>query len=97
MIDEDPDAELVARCLRGETEAFEPLVERYQRPLFNLAWRMLGQLDDAIADSRRALELTRDPLMTTAPLAHRSLGGAFMLRALCWVRPSSLFTCSWES
>lgn len=47
MIDEDPDAELVARCLRGETEAFEPLVERYQRPLFNLAWRMLGDREDA--------------------------------------------------
>jgi RNA polymerase sigma-70 factor (ECF subfamily) len=47
MIDEDPDAELVARCLRGETEAFEPLVERYQRPLFNLVWRMLGDREDA--------------------------------------------------
>ena len=47
MVDGDPDAELVARCLRGEVEAFEPLVLRYQRVLFNVAWRMLGDREDA--------------------------------------------------
>ncbi len=47
MVDGDPDAELVARCLRGEVEAFEPLVHRYQRALFNVAWRMLGDREDA--------------------------------------------------
>lgn len=47
MVDGDPDAELVARCLRGDVEAFEPLVLRYQKALFNVAWRMLGDREDA--------------------------------------------------
>jgi RNA polymerase sigma-70 factor, ECF subfamily len=47
MIDDGPDADLVARCLGGETEAFAPLVRRYQRVLFNVAWRMLGDREDA--------------------------------------------------
>jgi RNA polymerase sigma-70 factor (ECF subfamily) len=47
MVDGDPDAELVTRCLRGEVEAFAPLVLRYQRVLFNLAWRMLGDREEA--------------------------------------------------
>jgi RNA polymerase sigma-70 factor (ECF subfamily) len=47
MIDGEEDADLVARCLQGEVEAFEPLVIRYQRALFNVAWRMLGDREDA--------------------------------------------------
>jgi RNA polymerase sigma-70 factor (ECF subfamily) len=47
MVDGDPDTELVARCLRGDVAAFEPLVLRYQRPLFNVAWRMLGDREEA--------------------------------------------------
>jgi RNA polymerase sigma-70 factor (ECF subfamily) len=47
MVDGEEDADLVARCLRGEVEAFEPLVLRYQRVLFNVAWRMLGDREDA--------------------------------------------------
>jgi RNA polymerase sigma-70 factor (ECF subfamily) len=42
------DAVLVKRCLAGESAAFEPLVRRYQRVLFNVALRMLG--DYAAAD-----------------------------------------------
>jgi RNA polymerase sigma-70 factor (ECF subfamily) len=41
------DADLVARSLRGEPAAFETLVTRYQRVLFNVAHRMLGDYDDA--------------------------------------------------
>lgn len=41
------DAALVARCLDGETGAFEPLVARYERVLFNVALRMLGNYEDA--------------------------------------------------
>jgi RNA polymerase sigma-70 factor (ECF subfamily) len=47
MVDGDPDTELVARCLHGDVAAFEPLVLRYQRPLFNVAWRMLGDREEA--------------------------------------------------
>jgi RNA polymerase sigma-70 factor (ECF subfamily) len=41
------DADLVARSLRGESAAFETLVTRYQRVLFSVAHRMLGDYDDA--------------------------------------------------
>jgi ATP/maltotriose-dependent transcriptional regulator MalT/DNA-binding SARP family transcriptional activator len=43
-------------------------------------WRITGQLDSAIADSRRALSLTDDPSGLTAGLAHRSLGGSLAQR-----------------
>ena len=41
------DAELVRRCIQGDTAAFTPLVERYQRSLFTVALRMLGDADEA--------------------------------------------------
>jgi RNA polymerase sigma-70 factor (ECF subfamily) len=47
MVNGDEDADLVARCLQGDVEAFDPLVRRYQRALFNAAWRMLGNPEDA--------------------------------------------------
>jgi len=48
MVNGDPDdADLVSRCLGGDVQAFEPLVLRYQRVLFNVAWRMLGDREEA--------------------------------------------------
>ncbi len=41
------DAMLVAAVLRGDRGAFDGLVERYQRPANSLAWRLLGNADDA--------------------------------------------------
>jgi RNA polymerase sigma-70 factor (ECF subfamily) len=41
------DAALVARSLGGDTAAFGALVERYQRILYTVAFRMLGNQDDA--------------------------------------------------
>ena len=41
------DAAQIARCLAGEPDAFEPLVKRYQGPLFNVALRLLGRYDEA--------------------------------------------------
>src|SRR5262245_60282320 len=38
---------LITRCLAGESSAFEPIVEAYQRVLFNVALRMLGSREDA--------------------------------------------------
>jgi RNA polymerase sigma-70 factor (ECF subfamily) len=43
----DIDANLVARCRGGSTEAFGTLVERYERVVFNLALRMVRDRDDA--------------------------------------------------
>jgi RNA polymerase sigma-70 factor (ECF subfamily) len=38
---------LIERCLKGEVEAFRPLVHRYQRLAFSVALRMLGSRADA--------------------------------------------------
>lgn len=39
--------DLIQRCLDGDASAFEPLVERYHRPLFRVAARMLGDREEA--------------------------------------------------
>ena len=41
------DNELVRRCLAGNPEAFEVLVEKYQKQIFNVAYRMCQNYDDA--------------------------------------------------
>lgn len=47
MSGNENDAELVRRCLRGDEEAFRPLVEKYQGVLFNVAFRMVHDREDA--------------------------------------------------
>ena len=41
------DAAVVARCLTGQPDAYEVIVRRHQRGLFNVALRMLGNYEDA--------------------------------------------------
>ncbi len=41
------DQTLVRRYLEGERRAFEPLVERYQKTIYNVALRMANDPDDA--------------------------------------------------
>ncbi|MGE5449988.1 MAG: RNA polymerase sigma factor [Methanomassiliicoccales archaeon] len=41
------DEVLVARALEGDVVAFEELVVRYQRPVYAVCYRMLGQKEDA--------------------------------------------------
>jgi len=41
------DATLVCDCLGGDNAAFECLVRKYERPIYNLAYRMLKDRDDA--------------------------------------------------
>jgi RNA polymerase sigma-70 factor (ECF subfamily) len=41
------DRELVAACQRGEREAFDELVERYQRDIYRLCFRYVGNPEDA--------------------------------------------------
>ena len=47
MSQDETDAELVRRCLAGDPEAFRPLVEKYQRVLYNVAYRMVHDREDA--------------------------------------------------
>ena len=35
------------RCIKGDRQAFETLLIRYQRPVYNAAYRMLHSPDDA--------------------------------------------------
>ena len=44
---DDDDQRLVERCLNGDQEAFAELVVRYQRPIYHMAFRVLGNVEDA--------------------------------------------------
>jgi RNA polymerase sigma-70 factor (ECF subfamily) len=44
---EQTDADLVRQTLCGTTAAYNGLVQRYQRQVYNLAYRMLGNAEDA--------------------------------------------------
>lgn len=46
-LSDQEDLELVRRALRGETKAFETLVLKYQKTIYNLALRMANDGDDA--------------------------------------------------
>jgi RNA polymerase sigma-70 factor (ECF subfamily) len=43
----DDDAGFVARCQQGRTEEFAVLVRRHQKKMLNIAYRMIGDYDEA--------------------------------------------------
>ncbi len=43
----DEDAALVAQCREGNTDAFEQLVSRHQKRMLNIAWRVIGDYEEA--------------------------------------------------
>lgn len=43
----DRDAALIRDCKRGDRQALELLISRYERPIYNAAYRLLGNPDDA--------------------------------------------------
>jgi RNA polymerase sigma-70 factor, ECF subfamily len=46
-MDQKTDAEIVARVLNGDVQAYALLIEAYKGPVFNLAFRMTGSYSDA--------------------------------------------------
>jgi RNA polymerase sigma-70 factor (ECF subfamily) len=46
MVDRS-DTDLVKACLTGDTKAYEELVDRYKRQVFNVALRIISNYDDA--------------------------------------------------
>ena len=58
------DDQLVALAAGGDTDAFNQLVVRWERPIFALAYRVLGQEDDA-----------RDVCQEAFLRAYRAIGG----------------------
>ena len=43
----DDDRELVARCVQGDRDAFDILVEKYYKKIYNLAYRFVGDSEEA--------------------------------------------------
>jgi len=41
------DEDLVAQCLGGDTESFNTLIRRWERPIYALAYRVIGHEDEA--------------------------------------------------
>ena len=52
----DEDAALVKGCKRGDRRAMTQLISQYERPVFNAAFRILGNRDDA-ADATQTVFL----------------------------------------
>ena len=52
----DKDAALVKSCQLGDRRAMSQLVSKYERPVFNAAYRILGNMDDA-ADATQTVFL----------------------------------------
>jgi len=48
------DDEVVSSCLNGDTEAFGVLVRKYEKDIFNLAYRMTGNYDEACEVTQEA-------------------------------------------
>ena len=43
----DADRELIQNCMKGDRQAYEALLVKYEKPVFNAAYRMLHSSDDA--------------------------------------------------
>ena len=67
MPEPDEDVVSVARCLRGDAAAFEAIVNRYQRVLFSVAYRMLGNYEDALDATQTAFVRAYEHLDTFDP------------------------------
>ena len=46
-MDDQIDLEAVRQCLRGRVDAFEAIIIRYQKPVMNLAYRIVRNYEDA--------------------------------------------------
>ncbi len=50
----EADFEIVARCRKGDIEAFGVLVEKYQKKMLNVAYRMVGDYQEACEVTQEA-------------------------------------------
>ena len=63
----DDDAILVEACLRGDRNAFDELVDRYEGPLFSAAYRITGSVEDAMDATQNAFVNAYEKLHTFDP------------------------------
>jgi RNA polymerase sigma-70 factor (ECF subfamily) len=79
----DPDLELVRGAKKGDREDYEELVRRHQKRAFNVAYRVLGDYDEA-------LDITQDSFIQ----AYRSLDGFRMeARFSSWLLTITVNLC----
>ena len=67
-MDAEPDERLVARSRDGDLAAFNSLVERYERALFNLSYRLLGH-------QQAAEDATQEAFLSAFRAIHGFAGG----------------------
>jgi RNA polymerase sigma-70 factor (ECF subfamily) len=58
---------LVESCLRGDRNAFDKLVDRYEGPLFSAAFRITGSVEDAMDATQNAFVNAYEKLHTFDP------------------------------
>jgi RNA polymerase sigma-70 factor (ECF subfamily) len=63
----EDDAMLIEACLGGDRHAFDKLVDRYQGPLFNAAFRITGSIEDAMDATQSAFVNAYEKLHTFDP------------------------------
>lgn len=70
-MDQNSDYQVVASVLAGDTDAYAVLVKRYQKPIYNLMYRMTGSCEDA-------LDLAQETFIKAYESLHRfRVGGRF--------------------
>lgn len=69
-VHEPPDEELVLLSKNGDTDAFNRLVDRYERPVYNLCFRLLG-------DRSAAEDATQEAFLSAYRALPRFEGGSF--------------------
>ena len=67
MTRDEHDTMLVQACLQGDRSAFDELVDRYQRALYNAAYRITGSVDDAMDVTQSAFVAAYEKLHTFDP------------------------------
>jgi len=67
MTDADDDLVSVARCLQGDASAFEPIVRRYERVMFAISLRLLGDFEEARDATQDAFVRAYEKLHTFDP------------------------------
>jgi RNA polymerase sigma-70 factor (ECF subfamily) len=72
----DDDIELVGLCQKGELSAFEALVEKHQRKMLNIAYRMIG-------DYEAACEVVQDAFLSAYKSIKKFRGEAKFSTWLC--------------
>ena len=63
-LNSDIDLNAIHRCIKGDVDAFEEIVLRYQKKMFNMAYRMIG-------DYHEAAEVVQDAFVS----AYKNLKG----------------------